>query len=86
MVRNPEWKMELFREFHMLDARVRQVLANATAPPPVCPRDPGSVMCVAFHVKGMCNERCGRRADHLPHTDAEDQPLLAWCREHYRVA
>ena len=87
MVRNDSYKGNLFQTYADRPVRVRQVLdANPNTPPPRSPMDPSVNMCVAFHVKGMCNTRCGRAADHHPHTDAQDAPLVTWCGECYPQA
>ena len=41
--------------------------------------------CLAWHVKGTCNEACSRNADHVTYTAAEYAPLKAWCEEHFPV-
>jgi hypothetical protein len=48
------------------------------------PQVAGNNFCPTFHVKGMCNTRCGNSADHREHTAAEDAPLLLWCGEYYK--
>jgi hypothetical protein len=49
------------------------------------PKVAGNNFCPTFHVKGMCNTRCGNAADHREHTATEDAPLLLWCGENYKV-
>ena len=85
IVRNTEWKNGMFRRFQTLNVRVRDVLRNAANPPPNSPLDAtgATTMCVAYHVKGMCYERCSRSIDHAAHTDAQDAPLVTWCERHY---
>ena len=40
----------------------------------------GGVMCLPWHVKGMCNTGCPRSEDHLlTYTVGESRPLEAWC-------
>jgi hypothetical protein len=46
----------------------------------------GNAMCLAFHVKGMCNQQCGRNADHVEYNGTEYAPLVEWCTEHYPAA
>jgi hypothetical protein len=43
-------------------------------------------ICISFHVKGVCNNRCGSSLDHKRHTKQQDDELEKWCQEHYRVA
>lgn len=45
----------------------------------------GYPFCPTFHIKGICNTRCGFRDDHVPHTEEEDASLLEWSNQHYRV-
>jgi len=40
-------------------------------------------ICLSYHVKAMCNSRCGRAGDHRPLTADKRQELLAWCSVHY---
>jgi hypothetical protein len=37
-------------------------------------------MCVSYHVKGICNSRCGRKGDHRAHSATESKSLLDWCK------
>lgn len=69
----PGYKDTLLRIFTRLGFRVRGLLANAPNPPPAGPHDltDNTLMCVTYHVKGTCNDRCRRAKDHHPHTDAQ---------------
>ena len=40
-------------------------------------------MCLAWHVKGMCNTKCTRAEDHKPYSDQEYKPLVEWCEKNY---
>ena len=40
-------------------------------------------MCLAWHGKGQCNSKCGRRADHVSYTSDEYQRLVQWTNEHF---
>ena len=88
IARNPGYKEELFGRFARLAVRVRELLVNAANPPPASPHDPtgNTHMCVTYHVKGMCNDRCRRAKDHHPHTDAQSNLLVQWCTANYVVA
>ena len=44
------------------------------------PLDPSCKSCVAYHMKGMCNEACLNAGDHGDHTREQDLPLREWCR------
>jgi len=56
-----------------------------TRPPP-CPSNVSFEMFLEFHIKGLCNTRCGRAEDHNAHSAAQGAPLLTWCEECYAVA
>jgi len=43
----------------------------------------GCPICLAYHVKGMCNTNCAHSQDHVARTPAENQALLAWCCLHW---
>ncbi len=58
---------------------IKAMISTAGRPPPTILRDGKQVaMCVTFHLKGKCFKNCDRKADHLPHTDAENAPLVSW--------
>lgn len=40
-------------------------------------------MCLAYHCKGQCNEKCPLSFDHIPYTDEQYKVLVAWCEECY---
>ena len=84
-VRNPAWKEAKFKRFKEKNLRHARLLANVAVRPPICPADPNVEMCLAWHIKGMCNERCGRKADHMAHTDEQDAQLVDWCNTHYKM-
>ncbi len=89
-VNNPSPVKQMFHTFRDIpNLRVRDVRLRATRPPPTSPFTHADgrqcPMCVAWHVKGMCNEGCGSTPDHQAHTDEQDAPLAAWCTEFYVV-
>ena len=47
---------------------------------PSSPLDPSFKICVAYHMKGMCNDACLNDGDHRDHTREQDMPLWEWCR------
>lgn len=77
----------------MTSVRIRDLLPRmAATPPPIsthdspaaCGGSPNPIrVCLSYHIKGMCNTRCGRAADHHPLTVEKCQELLAWCVAHY---
>ena len=81
--RNLNYRQQLFQRFAVLVCRVRDIVTAAPVPPPMSPHDNTCQMCVSYHVKGMCNDRCGRSVDHAAHTPAQDNLLLEWCTAHY---
>jgi hypothetical protein len=73
---------------------IRDLLDKNTAnPPPLSSNDtpqnrgrfPNTPlrMCLSYHVKGMCNTRCGRAGDHSPLTTEKRQELITWCAAHW---
>jgi len=44
----------------------------------------GCPMCLAFHVKGMCNTKCTHAHNHTMQNVTESQALLAWCKQHWK--
>ena len=81
--RNVNYRQPMFQRFSVLPRRVRDIVLAAANPPPMSPHDNTCQMCVSYHVKGMCNDRCGRSADHAAHTLAQDNLLLEWCNTNY---
>jgi len=45
----------------------------------------GDRFCPTFHIKSMCNTRCGNAADHRQHTAEEDATLVKWCEANYKL-
>ena len=88
---NRNYDAATFGRFRNLNVRIRDVLARArTDPPPLSthnnPQDPQQSardtplrLCIAYHVKGQCTGRCGRRLDHNVLPDASRDELVAWC-------
>ena len=90
IIRNTAYNVafEPFRTLNIPIATIRRRLRdnpNMRRPPP-SPASLNTEMCLAFHIKGMCNTRCGKGVDHVPHTAEQDAPLLAWCTECYTGA
>ena len=83
---NMAYKITMFGTYAILKCRVKDVLAVATKRLPKSPHDPAGKqdMCVSFHVKGQCNNNCKCLLDHRAHADADDEKLLAWCKECYK--
>jgi hypothetical protein len=61
--------------------RMRDVLKKALEKRQHLPKNAkGKEMCLSYHVKGICNFRCRRKADHRTHNATETQALLKWCK------
>ena len=43
-------------------------------------------MCIAWHLKGMCNSNCSRTGDHVAYTTAEYSDLTQWCTANFPLA
>ena len=55
---------------------------RSAGPPPMVTRSGQQVqMCLSYHLRQSCFTNCGRRADHRPHSEAEDDTLFNWCRQ-----
>ena len=84
VVQNETYKTSLFGTFKEMQVNHAALRRRITIRPPPSPHSSsGGEMCLSFHIKGMCNARCGRAEDHKTHTDDQDQLLVAWCNSHY---
>ena len=45
---------------------------------PLSPRDASKESCLSYHIKGLCNSRCGRAGDHIPYPSGGDQLIMTW--------
>jgi hypothetical protein len=45
----------------------------------------GVPFCASYHIKHMCNTRCGAAADHHLQSPAEVDAMVAWCTENYKA-
>jgi hypothetical protein len=86
MLANMQYKETLFGVFKAMNIKTRDILARTVNNPQPTSSDGTTLMCLSYHLKGICNERCGRKNDHLPHSTEQDQALLAWAQVHYTVA
>jgi len=51
---------------------------------PLSKVEPAKSICLAWHTRAECNTNCSCFYDHVTtYTDAELQPLHAWCTEHF---
>jgi len=44
----------------------------------------GHPICLAYHVKGMCNMNCAQSHDHMARPAGDNKALLAWCHTHWK--
>ena len=40
-------------------------------------------ICLAWHTKGLCNDNCGRKVDHVEYSETEYAPLAQWCTTNF---
>lgn len=88
-VKNTAYNDVLFDEFRRRrrdnkEIPIRSFKQQAIAEKPLPPSKFGAdSMCLAWHVKGMCNANCRQVADHRPYSASEYGPLVSWCQECY---
>lgn len=83
--RNPSFD-ERFRRFRNMGIKSADFRTNLRRRNVDLPSNAqGNLMCIAYHLKGLCNVQCFAVADHRPHTAGESQTLEAFCNEHYRI-
>ena len=71
---------EAFAPYKETGKRIRDILKKAVTNNNHLPKNSSGVeMCVSYHVKGICNLHCGRKADHKAHTAADTKKLVDWC-------
>jgi hypothetical protein len=71
---------EVFTPYRRTGERVRDIVKQViTNNQPVPLNDAGNPMCVSYHVKGICNTRCGHATEHCTHNAAETGIFLGWC-------
>lgn len=84
-VANLNWK-DIFQPYRSIAIRVRDLKQRCRQNNVDLPkRSDGRTRCPAFHVKGLCNEKCGQKSDHEPASQEDDAVLLTWCQEHWRA-
>ena len=84
-VKNPTNVPELakFRKLAFATA-VPKAEQKAGSPPPEITHNGTKVqMCVGYHVKGKCWEKCPRAADHVAHSAQDTTKLVEWCKKAY---
>jgi hypothetical protein len=83
---NPNFNAALFDTYRNKNLITKRVKAYCQAHNIALPlnRD-NKVMCLAWHLKGHCNDACGGRYDHRVHDSTEDNTLLNWAQANYKV-
>jgi hypothetical protein len=81
-VRNPKMNPR-FEEFRsgINAAKFNDIIKKVGAPPNVQRNGASIPICASYHLRGNCFNNCGRKADHVEHTTAEDDQLYEWCKK-----
>ena len=81
MVRNPTVNPR-FEDFKMGIAKTKfnDAIKKVGTPPKVTRKGKATAMCASYHLRGSCFDNCGRKLDHGPHSEAEDNELYEWCK------
>ena len=85
-VNNPQFNEELFgrvRNSRMSCRIMRQQIRDGQLPELPSSKVDQLPICLAYHAKGQCNQRCGRKVDHVPYSAAEYEPLANWCNTNW---
>ena len=85
-VANPQFNEDLFGRFknsRMSCRAMRQKISNGQLPELPSSKVDQLPICLAYHAKGQCNQRCGRKVDHVPYSAAEYEPLANWCNTNW---
>jgi len=62
---------------------IRRKIANNELPILPVSKVDKQPMCLAWHTKGQCNNRCPRAVDHVAYTPEEIKDLVQWCATNY---
>jgi hypothetical protein len=81
-VANPS-KNVRFEDFRVGISKTKfnDAIRKVGEPPKVVRNGKEVPMCASYHLRGMCFNNCSRQADHVKHTDAEDELLYNWCKK-----
>ena len=83
--RNLHFNAEAFQKFKAVDLKTKNIRDRCSgAGVPLPKNKDNKPMCLAYHIKGVCNTRCQYAADHREHTPQEDATLKAWCAQNYK--
>ena len=63
---------------------VRGTIKERKLPPLPLSKVDGKEICLAWHMKGMCNQgKCPRECDHVEYSEQEYAPLIQWCKDNF---
>ena len=86
-ITNPTFNADLFNQYREdRSMRARDVRARWLAAGLELPKsrvDSNKTMCLAYHVKGTCNEGCRSAYDHVPYSASQYAPMVQLCSEHW---
>ncbi len=87
IIRNPHYNATLFGEYKARGIKTGKLKAALHARGNIkIPRNSNNVvMCLPYHIIGMCNSRCHSVTDHAPQSEADANTLASWCAEHYHL-
>jgi hypothetical protein len=84
---NPHFLEEVFGVYRKLNkVRTRDICRKITSKElPELPKSKVNKqpLCLAWHTKGQCNNRCPRAIDHVAYTKDELKELAQWCATNY---
>jgi hypothetical protein len=86
MVRNMNYKAKLFGKFKALGIASKKLKEAVKERGVEYPKnEAGHIMCMPWHVQGLCNKKCQLAEDHKEHTDSEDNLMCGWCETDYKL-
>jgi len=84
---NPHFLEDVFGMYRKLSkVRIRDIrrkIAGKELPALPLSKVDKQPMCLAWHTKGQCNNRCPRSVDHVAYKAEEVKELVKWCAAHY---
>jgi hypothetical protein len=61
-----KYKDDLLSSFKAMTIKTRDIMAQTVNNPQPMSTDGTTLMCLSYHLKGICNERCGHWQPHFP--------------------
>jgi hypothetical protein len=84
---NPHFLEEVFGAYRKLNKvrtrDIRRMITSKDLPELPLSKVDKQALCLAWHTKGQCNNRCPRAIDHVAYTKDELRELAQWCTAHY---